>query len=323
MKSKTLAQLLVVPLLLTGANSQAVTLDEAFKAAIEKTETLNIAKSQLRGAEAKTDQTFSGFLPTLSLKGDYLYQSEKIGTSPNNDQSDTRVNLTQSLIAGGRDHALYKSSELQQTSAEYNVAAVKSSLYADVAKSFYDLMAAKKEVENIDISIDLVQKRIVELEKFERVGKSRPIEVLAVKAQVAVLQAQKVAAIAGRRIAKNNFSDLTALDRDSDLTDNTVLPEKIDTLKDYLKTVESRPDLLSLKYLKDSADYSIDAAKSGHWPSLDLSGNYYFSHGGAPSTSQDTDEWNAALTLTFPLYAGGLVKSQVVQAEELKLQADL
>lgn len=301
----------------------ALTLQEVYESALKKTESVAIAESQLRAADAKVSQSRSEFLPDISLKGDYYTQNQTIGSSSDKEQTGARVNFAQSLIAGGKDRASYKASDYVRESQKLNIEAAKNQLYSDVAKVFYALLAARADADNVEKTIELLQKRITELEKLNRVGRSRPIDVLAAKSQIAVLESQKVAAVANRRIAKNNFADITGLDRDEELAEDSKLPDVVPELHSYLRELENRPDIQSQKTLNSYYEYSVDAASGGHWPSLDLSGNYYFSHGGAPTSTQNKDDWNATLTLTLPIYSGGETSALVRQASEQKNQSDL
>lgn len=301
----------------------ALTLNEAYEAALKKTESVAIAESQLRSADAKFSQSRSGFLPEISLKADYYTQNQTIGTSGEKEQTGSRVNLSQSLLAGGKDRANYKASDYAREAQKYNVEAARNQLYSDVSEVFYGLLSARADAENIEKTTDLVRKRISELERLNRVGRSRPIDVLAAKAQIAILESQKVAAVAARRIAKNRFAEVTGLDREAELTEDAKLPESLPELKTYLGEIENRPDVQSQKALNSYYEYSADASAGGHWPSVDLSGNYYLSHTGAPTSTQNRDDWNATVTLTVPIYSGGETSALVRQAKELKLQSDL
>jgi len=305
------------------AVTPALTLNEVYEAALKKTESVAIAESQYRSADAKLSQSRAGFLPEISLKADYYTQNQTIGSSGEKEQTGSRVNVAQSLIAGGKDRANYKASDYAREVQKYNVDAAKNQLYSEVAEVFYALLSARADAENIEKTIELVQKRINELERLNRVGRSRPIDVLAAKAQIAVLDSQKVAAAAARRIAKDRFAEVTGLDRDSELTEDGKVPESVPELHTYLREVEARPDVLSQKALTNYYDYTVTAANGGHWPSVDLSGNYYLSHGGAPTSTQNRDDWNASVTLTVPIYSGGETSALARQANEAKVQSDL
>jgi outer membrane protein len=82
--------------------------------------------------------------------------------------------------------------------------------------------------------------------------------------------------------------------------------------------------LVSSRLAADIARENVSSARGGHYPSLDLVGSHYHatSNGvdtftdGTPAggTTLDQTQRTIGLQLTFPIYAGGLVSSQVRQA---------
>jgi outer membrane protein len=82
--------------------------------------------------------------------------------------------------------------------------------------------------------------------------------------------------------------------------------------------------LVSSRLAADIARENIGAARGGHFPSLDLVGSRYklktngvdtFTDGTpAGGTTLDQNQRTIGLQLTFPIYAGGMVSSQVRQA---------
>lgn len=296
-----------------------LSLEEVYQAAIKKTESVPIAESLLRESRAQVDQVRGTFLPTLSAGIDYQRQNTRIGSTGEYDQGSTKISLYQSILAGGRDRANLKAYQAMESAQKYNLTDSKNLLYIQVARSFFTLLSAEKEVENTQKSIDLTQRRIEELQKRKRIGKSRTIEILASEAQKSVLQAQLLAAIGERRIAKNNFSNLTGLDRNTSLVDEIDLPKEVRRLDELLSTADKRPDILSLQASLEGSRYRVKAASSSYFPSLDFNANYY------PSRYhfQTGPEWDAMLVLTFPLFSGGIIQAQVREAEEERLQAEL
>lgn len=300
--------------------SGAITLEEAYKSAILKTESVPFAQSQLRGSEARVDEVKGNFLPSLSASVIYQNQEKEMTALRNRDQATGKLTLSQSLLAGGRDKADLAAASKERKAQEYNLTNSKNALYVLVARSFYALLAANKEVENTSKSIELTKKRIQELRKRKKIGKSRNIEVSAADAQQAILEAQLLAAIGDSRIAKNNFANITGLDRDTALDDTHFLPNEVSGLQNYLSAVEKRPDILSLHALVESQEFNIDSAKAGHWPTLDLTGNYYpYRY----RLIQEASTWDASLVLSIPLFSGGIVQAQVREAAEKKAQVEL
>lgn len=85
--------------------------------------------------------------------------------------------------------------------------------------------------------------------------------------------------------------------------------------------LDKNPTLKSLQYQVQSAEAGVSTARAGHYPSLDLSGRYSNSTGwdsvhgpGTPGTSVDTEGRTIGLTLTVPIFSGGITQSRVREA---------
>src|SRR5208337_1145150 len=82
--------------------------------------------------------------------------------------------------------------------------------------------------------------------------------------------------------------------------------------------------LVSSRLAADIARDNVSAVRGGHFPSLDLIASGYRVHTDADSTNSDgtpygssaldQDQRSIGIQLTFPLYSGGMVSSQVRQA---------
>lgn len=311
---------LAAALLISEAAAAPLTLEEAFRAALTKTETLPIAASQVRESDARYDEAKGNFFPNLSANATRQQQERAQSATGSRDQTTARITLTHSIFAGGRDRANLSSARAERTASEFNARDTRNDIYVDVARAYFGLLSAYREVANIEKSIELTRKRVEELRRRRKIGQSRNIEVLAAEAQQAVLEAQLLAAHGERRVAKSNFANATGLDRDTELADNRDLPKEVGRVYDYLARIEERPDLLALKATEESAASAVRAAFAGHLPGLDLTGNYYLSRSPRAPNAPD---WDATLSLSLPLFAGGSVNAQVRQAEEQRTQATL
>ena len=85
--------------------------------------------------------------------------------------------------------------------------------------------------------------------------------------------------------------------------------------------LEKNPTLKSIQYQVQSAEAGVSTARAGHYPSLGLSGRYSKSTGwdsvhgpGTPGTSVDSEGRSIGLTLTVPIFSGGITQSRVRQA---------
>lgn len=312
---------LLIAFLASGAAQAApATLSEVFRAAAARTESVPIAESQLREADAVVSGARADFLPTIAGSATYQRQEKEISSINSFDQTTGKLTLSQSLLNGLGDKADLDAAKANRSAKEYNLASTRNALYASVARVYYGLLSALREVSNTQRSIDLAKERIKELNRRKKIGKTRDIEVLAADAQLAVLEAQLLAAHGARRIAKNNFANVTGLDRDLELEDTAALPTEKQNLRSFRAALDSRPDILSLRASVLSDEYAVKSAFAGHLPTLDLSGNYYLYRQHKLTSAAD---WDAQLVLSLPLFSGGAVQSSVRQAVEQKTQSEL
>lgn len=302
------------------AASSPISLWEAYQTALKKSESVQIAESQQRQSEARVDQAMSGFKPSLSASVNYQKQNVPMPSVGKNEQATGKLTITQSLYAGGRDSANVSAAKSEHEAQKWNLANVQNSLYSTIAKNYYALLSAQKEVKNIETSILLNQKRTEELVQRKKIGKSRNIEVLAAQAQIAVLQAQLMTAQGQLENAKSVFINSTDLSLNRELKEERISSRSIPELSYYLKTVEERPNIQALRLLVENSSLSLEAARAAHKPSLDLSGSMYPYRYHSVSGAQD---WDATLTLTIPIYAGGLTDGRVREALEKKSQSEL
>jgi outer membrane protein TolC len=63
----------------------------------------------------------------------------------------------------------------------------------------------------------------------------------------------------------------------------------------------------------------VNVSKGGHYPNLDLVGNYYVDRTGILASS----EWDAGIVLSVPFYQGGTVQAQVREAVASKRISEL
>ena len=97
------------------------------------------------------------------------------------------------------------------------------------------------------------------------------------------------------------------------------LPENELKLEALLAQVEHRPDIRILKKVSEAAETGIHIAQGAHYPSANLIGDYYFQRPGLIRNVK----WDLQLSVTLPIFQGGLVESQVRQATSQYQQAEM
>jgi len=120
-------------------------------------------------------------------------------------------------------------------------------------------------------------------------------------------------------VAKEVLAFLTGLDQDIILDDTDAAPVDIDPLENYQSMIGARPDILAAKKNVEAFKSNVSIAKGAHLPSADLLGNYYPQR----PDLQKNGNWDVEIALTLPIFAGGIISSDVKIAKSQERQSEI
>ncbi len=295
------------------------TLNDCFELALRRSEIIATQSELIFQAENRYKQAIGSILPNLSATGSQLVQESTSNSIFPTTQPLIKLTATQPLFQGFKEFAGIKQTKDQIESQDQAKQLATIQLYQDTAQSFYTLLSLDQELEHISEQIQLYEKRIQELNQFVKIGRSRRSEVLTVQTQKENLLAQQELTQQQRNVAFEVLHFLTGLDSKTTFSDNEPIPPKFPSLSSYLSEMNHRPDIKSAQANVSAAEQGIRIAESGHYPSVNLLGNYYFLRAGLLQSVH----WDTQITLTFPIFSGGIVQSGVRIAESQKATSDL
>ncbi len=289
--------------------AQELTLEQVYNAALKNTESVRMAEQRENQARERMEQSDGALLPTISASAAYQRLDDTGQPNFDTDNSTAKLTLQQPLFRGFGEYAARRSAEHELSARSAGVQQARIDLYTQVARAYYDLANQEQEIENINTLIELTERRVKDLKQRMRIGRSRDTEVLTAEAQVANLESQQQQAKTALSQAQDKLMALTGLSGKIKVATKSSQVEqiKLPEVTSQLKSLENRPDLKALREESASLTEQTAIARAGHWPSLDLTGNYYLHREGALKDSN----WDISLGLTVPLYQGGIVSSRV------------
>lgn len=315
--------MLVTILFLLNINARALTIDEAFRSALQKNERAGQAAEEVKQAEERLDQAKSGPLPNLAFNATHLIQ-ERVDDPvareffPEN-QTTTNLTLTQPLFRGMREFAaLRQQGRLLDAQKQARIATL-AKMYEDVATAYLQILAFEADIRNVDELLGYYGQRVKDLSARARRGESQGNEVLTAQSSTAALEAERSLTEGKLRAARENFAFLTGLAADVKLDENNLQPPAVQKLDNYLAGVEKRPDIQGAKEKVEAADAEVKIKRGSHWPSLDAVGNYYFQRPGYLSVV----DWDVQFKLTVPIFEGGLRLAETAEAASKRRHAEL
>ena len=299
----------------------AVTLKQSFEAARMNMESIKRAESVVKQSEEQKIQARAAVLPTIAGVGSYtkIDPPEAAGASPFllTRQYSAAIRLTQPLLRGGTVSA-YQLAKDNILLSRYQKDATEINLYQLVINAYYNLNIAQVDVKNVDELLKYSRERVNEIRDRTRIGRSRKGELVEAEAQLLTAESQFQQSLISLQQAERTFEFYTRM-KPGDLGVLNDIPKLNGSLQDYLSKVKSRPDILATVQQTKVAGRLVDISKGGHYPSVDLTSNYYFDRTGVLSTS----EWDVGVAVVIPLFQGGGVQSGVREAVEAKRIAEL
>lgn len=290
-----------------------LTLDDLYGSGAERNESIQQAKERFEQSGESVSQARGGFFPQLSLIGTYARTdtgNSLLATSPWTSQTNARINGKQYLFQGGVEYATYGRLSRLESAAEQDYIFARQNYYLSLAQTYFDALKAESQLRYAENETKLYADQVGELKKRVSIGRSRPSELLASQSALAQSEARRLSLESELAASKTNLRTLAKTEGPLNLKEALPFSPSLSNLDEYLKDAENRPDLKSAIYQREAASKNVWAYRFGHLPTLDLSGNYWLRH---PSSSVNS-KWDATLTLTIPIFSGGITQSRVREA---------
>src|SRR5580692_2497080 len=237
------------------------------------------------------------------------------------------VDLKQNLFSWGNWEAL-KRADSQVAQAEADYQAAQQDLMERVAQRYFDVLGAQDDVEAQQVALTSVSRQLEQAEARYKIGLIAVTDVEEARAShdstaAAVIAAKRALASTLellREIIGDPFDHLAVPVEPFD----TANPDPISEDRWVEMALQQNLSVVSSRLSADIARENISIQRGGHFPSLDLVGSAgkltnngidAFDDGSpAGGTTLDQRQRSIGIQLTFPIYSGGLVSSQVRQA---------
>ncbi|MCX5797066.1 MAG: TolC family protein [Elusimicrobia bacterium] len=292
-------------------------LAQCYAWAKEQSETLRMQTEQIYQIEQQFKAAMAGVLPNLSFNASDKWLDP--GSNLANPQPQVNFALSQTLFSGLREFAAMAASKHQGQAAELQLRHAYTSLYQDVANSFYLIVNLQGQLANILAAENLSESRIKELRRWVDLGKSRHSEVVLVESQEAAYEAQAAALRGQIDVARDLLSFLTGQDMSgAKLVDRLERVRGLDPEETLLARAQARYDVQALHKQVQAQEDQVRIAKGAWAPTVSFLGDYYLKR----TPALDPSKWDAGVTASLPLFSGGgqlaavrLAKSQQSQAQ--------
>ena len=309
---------------LRAQDSVLYNLQDCYRLALKRSETIAIKKEIIKEAEGHFLQSFSGVMPDLTFS-----YSDKRQHGPGdsnfslNEVPEAKLSFSQNLFAGFKEFASIAVGGAEKRRRRQDEIRAKQLLFTDVSDAFYLFLNYQEEIKVMNNVAAALQERIDELQKREQLGRSRPSEVASAEARLSRLEADLELLESQQEVSRQLLEFLTGESVEA-VVDEEKETEPLVSEQDYLAKADIRPDVRSAYEAWRAALHQVTIAKAGFWPTVGLDGNYYTKRVGNASNV----DWDITFSVDVPISRGtedfGKVKiarAQENQAELLYQQA--
>ncbi len=305
--------------------ANADTLEEALIAAYENNPGIELERALTRANDEGVAQAKAAYGPNLTINAshDYTYQRNDLsGTTFSNDGFATTAsaNLSQPLFTSGALAAGLDLAEANRLASHEDLRANSQQLILDVIEAY---VTVRRDLELFEVASDIYElldeQSDITRSRFDLRDATAPdVDQTVNRAEIAagrVIQARSnlEASAAAYRSLVGKYPD--------DLPPPPQLPPLTSIEEMYLLAEQSSPELLSALYTRQASVAQLAASRAQIGPRAQAdvtAGRLPLS----PFANSDTaDQIVAGVSLTVPLYTGGLVSSRIREARERNIAA--
>lgn len=319
---------------------QKMDLNKSIEIGLKNSKNVKIALTANKLAAAKITQANAYTLPKLSFTAAYTRLSDipafevKLPTAPMPIRiSDPILNnyvlklgIQQPLFTGFKLSSNKSAAENMSKSAEFDVAKEMNDEVLNITSAYYNLYKATLVSQFALENQKQILKHVTDVHNFFNNGQVTKNDVLKLEVQLSTAQLRVIE-------AKNNLDFMRAqynqtiglpVSAQTEIVNDEIqlspLSEKYDNLLSEAK--ENRVEIKSLNSKLDAANDNITSAKSGIFPSVYFTADYYYNNPNQrimPAREQFDAGWNVGISLNWDLWDWNLTNSLTEQAEQSSL----
>lgn len=320
---------LLIALLALTASGQELTLEQARQQAVQNSNVLREYRAREAEAGYQVDEAYTLGNPTLGLTANTNYLTPTVavpfGPVPlqitENFNYSVGVALRQAVYTFGRLHWRTQAAELAQRARSEDLSREQNRVLEEVTLAYLEVLKSQDRVGVAEANLKARQEGLQNARSLLANGAAPRFdlvrdEAVLAQAQEGLLEARNLATITRATLFSlmgqpDDGSKLAAVEEDQ------APPQDLQAAK--LRALATRPELAALSWSVEAARARIQVAESEDNPNLGFETSYLRRN---PVGFNKADQWVTGLTLTIPLFDGGLSEARAGQAGEVVKQLE-
>jgi outer membrane protein len=331
MKTSVKIGLLAAAASMVATPAMADTLAEALQKAYENSATLNGTRAQVRGLDENVPIARSGGLPTVRTNTGVtqnIYNTSN-SSAAGDRQATAGVDLNVPIYTGGAVRNGVRAAETRVEGGRATLRGAESSLFTQVVAAYLDVILADAVVQLNDQNVRALQVNLqASKDRFE-VGDLTRTDVAQSNARYELARGQLLSAQARLISARETYVRVVG-SPPGKLEQPPALPALPDTVDESVRAaVAENPSLEAARKESQATVYDVGVARAQRLPQVGVNTgvNYYNYLGSLGSSAplvglrNDGIAVSGGLSLSLPIFQGGLASARIRQAQERRAAA--
>lgn len=296
-----------------AAETQVLTLDECIATALNTHPDLVAAASRINSKNAAVGQAASGTRIQVSAGSSYT-RSDNSVVKDSSGSYNTNVQASQSIFDWGRNGLQIDAAKIEMDATTSDFLAARDTIITNVRTAYYGLNLSLRRYEVARTRYTNFNQRLSWAKTYYQVGTKAKIEVSKAESDLAnsrlvLVKAESAIEQSRSELAAAMGIPMQSIAEVEDLLDYREWGVPVEEAVE--RALNGRPELAAQKKRIDYAKTNLELQMKGLSPSISASAGYNL-YGSAPF---DENGWSAGLSLSVPLFDGGLTKSKIEGAQ--------
>lgn len=317
----------------------SLTLERSIEIALANNPEVAATSWDVAVAGARADQAKAARWPTLTYEGSYLktlnsrplfevrFNNQKRLFTKQQTRGDVLLKFP--LFTGGRIINEIKATELVRLAEENRLSRTRDELVFNVSSTFYSILSQGKVIDSLKFSLQAMQEQRQKMAQMVEVAKAAKVDLLRTEVRVADLEQNLERETNVLEIQKRVLATLLGLDEKANLkiAGKLTFENKAFSSGQLVPlALDRRPDYRGARDKVEAQARKVDVARAGHAPKFNLVGSYGYrgtgvsgvldDRGGGGNLARNRGPWydddgQIGVTLTMPLFDGGLITAKV------------
>lgn len=317
------------------AGEWRMTLEQSVQRALEENRDIATARARLAELDGMKNEARSIGLPQVIAGGSYQRTWRKpqyiINDQPYSagtyNTYMTGAQVSQLLFDGGRVFKAVKAARAEEARGIQTIRDAEREVRFEVKQTFFQILYTEKIVEVLERELAQLKMHLASIQARFRQGLDSDYTLMRQQVAVSNVEPQLIEAKRQRALLANALKILLVIPPEEDFFPEGGFDPRVKEKPVHAELVEmaraTRPDLAAERLRAKSLALNIGVEKSAYWPQLSISSAWQwqaFSDDWRISSTERTNSFNSAATLSWPIFEGLKTHARVAQAQAKLLQ---